>query len=73
MTSFDLNVRIIFNSLLKTQSKSSALLRVVDRCPPGFYCSDYNVYPCPKGYFCVGGGQSQEARPCPIGYFQDKP
>lgn len=66
------NVRIVYNSLLKSQSKSSVLLTVVDKCPPGYGCSGYRIIDCPKGFFCVGGGLSQTPRPCPIGYYQDK-
>ncbi len=50
-------------------SESSIALKLTDECPNGYECHNYDITPCPQGYYCPGGGYLQENRPCPIGYF----
>jgi len=67
-----INVRIGFESNVKTISESSIALKITDQCPDGYFCQDYFMQECPTGHYCRGGAFEQQARPCPVGYYQSK-
>ena len=42
----------------------------------GYYCesgpiADFNIYPCPKGHYCLNGTRLQNQYPCPTGYHRN--
>lgn len=49
------------------------LLRITDRCPPGYACHGGEVLECAPGHECPGEVLEQPPRRCPLGYFQDVP
>ena len=57
-----INVRVTYAMYMKAQSQSSAILTIVDKCPPGFACKDYRLMECPVGHYCPGGGLVQAAK-----------
>lgn len=48
------NLRIALDSGLRTKSQSALLLRITDRCPPGYSCTDGEIRECPPGHECPG-------------------
>ena len=66
-----LDIRIGYKNDVKSASHSRFQIHVIDRCPPGYYCTSKMV-DCPVGHFCPGDSLVTVPIPCPVGYFQPK-
>ncbi len=64
---------ICLNGDLNKRSQSFFLLRITDKCPPGYSCEGGEVHECAPGHKCLPEYIHQPQRRCPLGYYQDIP